>query len=109
MKFKKSSTTGFVVERQWEIDDFIKEKFWSIICTHKSDSEEKSSDKPIVTNFNWARGRLFDYEAAVILYELVVENPTATVMDINGKETFRNPPLPLNTGSAPFQYFCVPG
>lgn len=31
----------------------------------------------------WARGRLFDHAAAVMLYEPCVEQPTATVQKVN--------------------------
>jgi hypothetical protein len=32
-----------------------------------------------VTEFHWARGRLFDYHIAVVLYQMCLEEPVATV------------------------------
>ena len=33
--------------------------------------------------FQWERGRLFDHTAAVILYEMCMEDPTATVLKVS--------------------------
>ncbi|RZC07712.1 DNA topoisomerase 3-alpha [Glycine soja] len=63
-------TLGFVVERFWEIQAHEPEEFWSIICSHES--------KEGTAEFSWMRGRLFDYTCAVIIYEMCVEEPTAT-------------------------------
>lgn len=37
--------------------------------------------------FTWARGRLFDQDAATVLYEACCEAPTATVMEVGGSWT----------------------
>ncbi|KHN09630.1 DNA topoisomerase 3-alpha [Glycine soja] len=66
-------TLGFVVERFWEIQAHEPEEFWSIICSHES--------KEGTAEFSWMRGRLFDYTCAVIIYEMCVEEPTATVAE----------------------------
>ncbi|CAN6459254.1 unnamed protein product [Victoria cruziana] len=64
-------TLGFVVERFWEIQSHELEEFWTINCSH--DSEDGSA------SFTWTRGHLFDYSSALIIYEMCVEEPTATV------------------------------
>lgn len=87
---------GFVVERQWEIDTFEKEQFWHIFCMHKKKNDD-AKGKEVRTEFKWSRNRLFDLASAVVLYELTVENPTATVLNVTGKQTSKWAPLPLNT------------
>ncbi|KAM7273036.1 hypothetical protein ACFE04_027700 [Oxalis oulophora] len=64
-------TLGFVVERYWEIQAHQPEEFWTIKCSQSSDEG--------IANFGWMRGHLFDYTSAVIIYEMCVEEPIATV------------------------------
>ncbi|CAK9208461.1 unnamed protein product [Sphagnum troendelagicum] len=82
-------TLGFVVERYWQVQAHVPEDFWTINCHYSS--EEGNA------NFSWARGRLFDYIAAVVIYEMCAEEPTATVCQVTGKECRKFPPNPLNT------------
>lgn len=82
-------TLGFVVERYWQVQAHVPEDFWSIKCYHKS--EDGSAE------FAWARKRLFDELAAVIIYEMCMEEPTATVCEVTGQEKRKFPPVPLNT------------
>ncbi|XP_010546323.1 PREDICTED: DNA topoisomerase 3-alpha isoform X2 [Tarenaya hassleriana] len=83
-------TLGFVVERYWEIQAHEPEEYWTINCSHRSEEG--------LATFNWMRGHLFDYAAAAILYEMCVEEPTATVMNVpQPRERFKYPPYPLNT------------
>ncbi|KAK2977892.1 hypothetical protein RJ640_022683, partial [Escallonia rubra] len=82
-------TLGFVVERYWEIQSHEAEEFWAINCTHNSNEG--------TATFNWMRGHLFDYTCAVILYELCVQEPTATVTKVTQQEKLKYPPHPLNT------------
>ena len=44
-----------------------------------------------------ARKRLFDELAAVIIYDMCMEEPTATVCEVTGQEKRKFPPVPLNT------------
>jgi DNA topoisomerase-3 len=64
-------TLGFIVERFWEIQAHEPEEFWTINCSHTSDEGTAS--------FGWIRGHLFDYSSAVVIYEMCVEEPMATV------------------------------
>lgn len=82
-------TLGFVVERYWEIQAHEPEEFWSINCAHESEGR--------IAKFGWMRGHLFDYTCAVIIYEMCVEEPTATVTNVRHQEKPKYPPHPLNT------------
>ncbi|KAK4567071.1 hypothetical protein RGQ29_003062 [Quercus rubra] len=82
-------TLGFVVERYWEIQAHEPEEFWTINCSHKSDEG--------IATFNWMRGHLFDYTCAVIIYEMCVQEPIATVTKVRQQEKLKYPPYPLNT------------
>ncbi|GLT25089.1 hypothetical protein SLA2020_002420 [Shorea laevis] len=82
-------TLGFVVERYWEINSHEPEEFWTINCSHKSDEG--------MATFNWMRGHLFDYTCVVIIYEMCVQEPTATVKNVRRAEKLKYPPYPLST------------
>ncbi|XP_042412626.1 DNA topoisomerase 3-alpha-like [Zingiber officinale] len=82
-------TLGFIVERYWEIQSHEAEEFWTINCSHTSDEG--------TANFNWMRVHLFDYTSAVIIYEMCVEEPTATVINVKHQEKLKYPPYPLST------------
>ncbi|KAL5714566.1 DNA topoisomerase [Ranunculus cassubicifolius] len=82
-------TLGFIVERYWEIQAHEPEEFWVINCSHTS--EEGTA------TFNWMRGHMFDYTCAVMIYEMCVQEPTATVTKVREQEKPKYPPYPLNT------------
>ncbi|CAI0428074.1 unnamed protein product, partial [Linum tenue] len=93
-------TLGFIVERYWEIQSHEPEEFWTINCTHNSDEG--------IATFNWTRGHLFDYISVVTLYEMCVEEPTATVTKVQKQERLKHPPFPLSTvelGKRASRYF----
>ncbi|CAI9777537.1 unnamed protein product [Fraxinus pennsylvanica] len=82
-------TLGFVVERFWEIQSHEPEEFWTINCTHNSEEG--------LATFSWMRGHLFDYTCAAIIYEMCVQEPTATVTRVRQQEKLKYPPHPLST------------
>ncbi|KAH7860070.1 hypothetical protein Vadar_008835 [Vaccinium darrowii] len=82
-------TLGFIVERYWEIQSHEPEEFWTINCTHNSDEG--------IATFNWMRGHMFDYTCAVIIYEMCVQEPVATVTKVRQQEKLKYPPHPLST------------
>uniref|UniRef100_A0A0D3FE72 DNA topoisomerase n=1 Tax=Oryza barthii TaxID=65489 RepID=A0A0D3FE72_9ORYZ len=82
-------TLGFIVERFWEIQAHEPEEFWTINCSHTSDEGTAS--------FGWIRGHLFDYSSAVVIYEMCVEEPMATVQNVRNQEKLKYPPYPLST------------
>ncbi|XP_074320919.1 DNA topoisomerase 3-alpha [Silene latifolia] len=82
-------TLGFVVERYWEIQAHEAEEFWTIKCSHNSEEG--------IATFSWIRGNMFDYTCAVTIYEMCVEEPTATVTQVRKQEKLKYPPYPLST------------
>lgn len=82
-------TLGFIVERYWEIQSHEPEEFWTINCTHNSNEG--------IATFSWMRGHLFDYTCAVIIYEMCIQEPSATVTKVRQQEKLKYPPYPLNT------------
>jgi hypothetical protein len=49
-----------------------------------------------VTEFSWRRHRLFELESVFALYELVLENPLATVSKVTKKNTKKWQQLPFS-------------
>ncbi|KAL4589671.1 hypothetical protein LXL04_002579 [Taraxacum kok-saghyz] len=50
-------------------------------CTHTADEA--------TSTFNWMRGHLFDYTCAVLLYEMCLEEPMATVTKVRQQEKLK--------------------
>lgn len=71
-------TLGFVVDRYWRIEEFEEEPFWRIDVSAKRDT--------CTANFNWERGRLFDYSSCFVIYEMCTESPEATVLSVTQKK-----------------------
>ncbi|XP_048349631.1 DNA topoisomerase 3-alpha isoform X2 [Sphaerodactylus townsendi] len=82
-------TLGFVVERFKAIQAFVPEIFYRIKVTH--DYEEGTVD------FHWKRNRLFNHTACLVLYQICMEDPVATVVEIGSKPKSKWRPLPLDT------------
>ncbi|KAK4137280.1 prokaryotic type I DNA topoisomerase [Trichocladium antarcticum] len=82
-------TLGFVVDRYFRVKNFVPEPFWGIRVMHERDGVE--------VNFNWARHRLFDRMAVVILYERCLVAKKAKVTKVQEKPTKKWKPLPLTT------------
>ena len=99
-------TLGFIVQRKWDIDAHVPEKFWKIIVKHYPDAASAprnprgagdAAASSSFAEFHWARERLFDRSFAEALFEGVRAARTATVLSESGRPTTRNPPVPLNT------------
>jgi DNA topoisomerase III len=82
-------TLGFVVDRYFRVKNFVPENFWGIKVTHKRDD--------INVVFNWARNRLFDRAAVIILFERCIAAKTARVTKVQERPTSKWKPLPLTT------------
>uniref|UniRef100_A0A672HE87 DNA topoisomerase n=1 Tax=Salarias fasciatus TaxID=181472 RepID=A0A672HE87_SALFA len=82
-------TLGFVVERFKAIQAFIPENFYKIKVLH-----EVEEDK---VEFSWKRHRLFNHTACLVLYQICMEDPTATVTSVSSKPKSKWRPLPLDT------------
>uniref|UniRef100_A0AAZ3SPL9 DNA topoisomerase n=1 Tax=Oncorhynchus tshawytscha TaxID=74940 RepID=A0AAZ3SPL9_ONCTS len=77
-------TLGFVVERFKSIQAFIPETFYKI-------REEESVE------FSWKRNRLFNHTACLVIYQICLEDPIATVTSVTSKPKSKWRPLPLDT------------
>nr|CCA26226.1 DNA topoisomerase putative [Albugo laibachii Nc14] len=87
-------TLGFVVERHLEIENFVREEFYHIVVVH---SPSEPLDKRASTKFTWKRQRLYDRLSCLVIYELVLQNPIATINFVEKKATWKRKPLPLTT------------
>ncbi|KAJ8251809.1 hypothetical protein GJAV_G00225660 [Gymnothorax javanicus] len=82
-------TLGFVVERFKAIQAFIPETFFKIKVTHQVDEDE--------VHFSWKRYRLFNHTACLVLYQICMEDPMASVVSVTSKPKSKWRPLPLDT------------
>ncbi|KAF7478544.1 DNA topoisomerase 3-alpha [Marmota monax] len=82
-------TLGFVVERFKAIQAFVPEIFHRIKVTH--------DHKDGTVEFNWKRHRLFNHTACLVLYQLCMEDPLATVVEIRSKPKSKWRPQALDT------------
>lgn len=60
--------------------------------------------------FNWVWVHLFDYTSTMIIYEMCVDEPTATVTNVTQQERRKYPPHPLSTielQKHASHYFCM--
>ncbi|KAF8481542.1 prokaryotic type I DNA topoisomerase [Gautieria morchelliformis] len=91
-------TLGFVVSRYEQVKSFSPEPFWYIyLALGRSSDSKMSDDTGEATEFTWRRGRLFDFDVSLAIYEGVVNNPTARVTSVTQKPTKKWKPLPLTT------------
>lgn len=82
-------TLGFVVERFKAIQAFVPEVFHRIKVTH--DHQDGTVE------FNWKRYRLFNHTACLVLYQLCMEDPMATVVEVRSKPKSKWRPQALDT------------
>ncbi|XP_059126802.1 DNA topoisomerase 3-alpha isoform X1 [Peromyscus eremicus] len=82
-------TLGFVVERFKAIQAFVPEVFHRIKVTH--------DHKDGTVEFNWKRYRLFNHTACLVLYQLCMEDPMATVVEVRSKPKSKWRPQALDT------------
>ncbi|XP_075422019.1 DNA topoisomerase 3-alpha isoform X2 [Ascaphus truei] len=82
-------TLGFVVERFKAIQAFIPETFYKIKVTHEHEDG--------TVDFSWKRNRLFNHTACLVLYQICMENPVATVIEVGSKPKSKWRPVALDT------------
>lgn len=82
------------MDRYWRIEKHRYEDFWEIRCTL---ARPDSSGDVSHANFSWKRGRLFDHNACLGIYEIMMEDPTATVTRVDSKPKHKWRPFPLTT------------
>jgi len=83
-------TLGFIVERYQQRENFIREKFWKILVEHQSNSEQ-------ICEFLWERNRLFEHQPCLTIYDLIMDEPMAKVVDIKSKRKSKWRPAALDT------------
>jgi hypothetical protein len=91
------------VQRYLQVKDFVPEPFWYIFL---SLSRPSSSQGDIETEFKWRRGHLFDYDAAAVIYEHVISNPTARVTKVAEKNTKKWCVVVLFSSSNCSRFYC---
>jgi DNA topoisomerase-3 len=84
-------TLGFVVERYKQREEFVSEPFWRICVFH----ERQANEKPV--EFTWERVRLFDYNVCLAIYDLILTNPMAKVVEVKTKPKSKWRPCALDT------------
>lgn len=77
------------MDRYFRVRNFVPEPFWSIRLMHSKEGKK--------VNFSWARNRLFDRMATVVLYERCLAAKKAKVSKVQEKPTRKFKPLPLTT------------
>ncbi|XP_061568007.1 DNA topoisomerase 3-alpha [Cololabis saira] len=82
-------TLGFVVERFKAIQAFIPETFYKIKVLHEVEEE--------TVEFSWKRNRLFNHTCCLVLYQICMEEPIATVTSVTSKPKSKWRPVPLDT------------
>ncbi|PVV04802.1 hypothetical protein BB560_000677 [Smittium megazygosporum] len=83
-------TLGFVVDRYKKVKDFVPEGYHSIAMEHTASESEKAS-------FKWKRFRVYDFETCFALYSNCMQDPTATITNVDSKEKLKYKPYPLRT------------
>ncbi|GAM88847.1 hypothetical protein ANO11243_068810 [Dothideomycetidae sp. 11243] len=82
-------TLGFVVDRYFQVKNFVSEPFWYIQVSHLKDK--------INVSFTWARNRLFDRLTSVVLFERCLTAKRAELTRVQQKPASKWKPLPLTT------------
>lgn len=83
-------TLGFIVERYLQRENFIREIFWKIAVEHQTESGQ-------FCEFNWERNRLFEHQPCLMIYDMIMDEPLAKVMDIKSKNKSKWRPQALDT------------
>ncbi|XP_011176901.2 DNA topoisomerase 3-beta [Zeugodacus cucurbitae] len=83
----QTPTLGFCVKRHDDIQTFKPESFWYL---------QLLAGQPEIT-LEWARGRVFKKEIAIMLMQRVKEQKEAMVESVTSKEQFKGRPQALNT------------
>lgn len=78
------SIIGFINVPVWPLLASI----WTAVTYRKDD---------VVVEFQWQRQRLFDHLLCILLCELCVDSPTATVTSVRGSERTKKRPVGLTT------------
>lgn len=81
-------TLGFVVARFEQAKAFVPETFWYITLSLTRENVDNAGRREqCQTDFNWKRNRLFDFDVASTIYEMVLEDEFARVTKKTTKPT----------------------
>ncbi len=83
-------TLGFIVERYLQRENFIREPFWKIAVEHQTENGQ-------FCEFTWERNRLFEHQPCLMIYDMIMDEPLAKVMDIKSKNKSKWRPTALDT------------
>jgi DNA topoisomerase III len=83
-------TLGFIVERYQQRENFIREVFWKITVEHQLETGQSCE-------FSWERHRLFEHQPCLMIYDMIMDEPLAKVMDIKSKSKSKWRPVALDT------------
>lgn len=83
-------TLGFIVERYLQRENFIREPFWKIAVEHQTENGQ-------FCEFTWERNRLFEHQPCLMIYDMIMDEPLAKVMDIKSKNKSKWRPAALDT------------
>lgn len=83
-------TLGFIVERYQQRENFIREPFWKIFVEHQTEGGQ-------CCEFTWERNRLFEHQACLMIYEKVMDEPMAKIVEIKSKSKSKWRPVALDT------------
>ncbi|CAF1087006.1 unnamed protein product [Rotaria sordida] len=83
-------TLGFIVERYLQRENFIREPFWKIIVEHQIENNQ-------FCEFTWERNRLFEHQPCLMIYDMIMDEPLAKVIDIKSKNKSKWRPTALDT------------
>ncbi|CAM2722218.1 unnamed protein product [Rotaria socialis] len=83
-------TLGFIVERYLQRENFISEPFWKIAVEHQTEAGE-------FCEFTWERNRLFEHQPCLVIYDMIMDEPLAKVMDVKSKNKSKWRPAALDT------------
>jgi DNA topoisomerase-3 len=92
---------GFVVDRHFAIQNFVKEKFGHVVmlAMDVADTTE-GAQRPSETTWHWSRGNIYDLVTAFSLYQAILDaepNALAVVTSVHQKPKRRFAPPPLAT------------
>lgn len=80
-----------MVARYEQVQSFSPETFWYIYLTLRRLLDTKvvaqNEENEEETEFTWRRGRLFDFDVSLAIYEIVLKKPTAKVTKVTQKPT----------------------
>lgn len=93
-------TLGFVVARFEAIESFVEEAFYHIRmafqCARRAEQDEEENNHNAAAaaaaelfHFTWHRHRVYDFACALACYQLCVDQPLATVVQVTRKPKVR--------------------